>query len=162
MQAVLKFPSKCSFSPPLTRVSAVLSASGHPQPHSSKENSDFWGQSQKYVAIGSAQCRHRPAGGQSVRDIAARTDGAEHPAIVHAGCGACKIVCLKVQSDVLQTCHKAPHSANTPAECSKHAAENAYQPTFYVEPSLSGISSLRSDIPCLTTWNQDQWKNLEI
>ena len=98
---MLKFPSKCSFSPPLTRVSAVLSASGHPQPHSSKENSDFWGQSQKYVTIGSAQCRHRPAGGQPGRDVAARTAGAEHPTTVFVGCGACKTVYLKVQSDNL-------------------------------------------------------------
>ena len=100
MQAVLKFPSKCSFSPPLTRVSAVLSASGHPPSPSSKENSDFWGQSQKYVAIGSAQCRHRPAGGQPGWDVAARTAGAEHPTTVFVGCGASKIVSLKVQSDV--------------------------------------------------------------
>ena len=86
MQAVSKIPSKCSFSPPLTLVSAVLSASGHPQ---------------KYVAIGPAQCRHRPAGGQPFRDVAARTAGAEHPTSVFVGCGACKIVPLKVQSDSL-------------------------------------------------------------
>ena len=98
MQAVLKFPSKCSFSPPLTRVSAVLSASGHPPSPSSKENSDFWGQSQKYVAIGSAQCRHRPAGGQPGRDVAARTAGAEHPTTVLVGCGACKIEFLNVHT----------------------------------------------------------------
>ena len=58
------------------------------------------GQSQKYVAIGSAQCRHRPAGGQPFRDVAARTAGAEHPTTVFVGCGASKIVSLKVQSDV--------------------------------------------------------------
>ena len=86
MHAVSKIPSKCSFSPPLTLVSAVLSASGHPQ---------------KYVAIGPAQCRHRPAGGQPFRDVAARTAGAEHPTSVFVGCGACKIVPLKVQSDSL-------------------------------------------------------------
>ena len=74
MQAVSKIPSKCSFSPPLTLVSAVLSASGHPQ---------------KYVAIGPAQCRHRPAGGQPFRDVAARTAGAEHPTFVIVGCDAC-------------------------------------------------------------------------
>ena len=91
MQAVLKFPSKCLFPPPLTRVSAVLSPSGHPPPPYSKEYSDFWGQSQKYVAIGSAQCRHRPAGGQPGRDVAARTAGAEHPTTVFVGCGACKM-----------------------------------------------------------------------
>ena len=101
MQAVSKIPSKCSFSPPLTLVSAVLSASGHPPPPYSKENSDFWGHPQKYVAIGPAQCRHRPAGGQPFRDVAARTAGAEHPTSVFVGCGACKIVPLKVQSDSL-------------------------------------------------------------
>ena len=52
-------------------------------------------------AIGPAQCRHRPAGGQPFRDVAARTAGAEHPTTVFVGCGACKIVCLKVQSDSL-------------------------------------------------------------
>ena len=46
-------------------------------------------------------CRHRPAGGQPFRDVAARTAGAEHPTTVFVGCGACKIVCLKVQSDSL-------------------------------------------------------------
>ena len=77
------------------------------------------GQSQKYVAIlsdpqyqahcraqfgiaiGSAHSRHRPAGGQPFRDVAARTAGAEHPTTVFVGCSACKIVCLKVQSDSL-------------------------------------------------------------
>ena len=54
-----------------------------------------------YVAIGPAQCRHRPAGGQPFRDVAARTAGAEHPTTVFVGCGACKIVPLKVQSDSL-------------------------------------------------------------
>ena len=44
---------------------------------------------------------HRPAGGQPFRDVAARTAGAEHPTTVFVGCGACKIVCLKVQSDSL-------------------------------------------------------------
>ena len=113
MQAVLKFTSKRSFPPPLTRVSAVLSASGHPPPPSSKENSDFCGQSQKYVAIGSAQCRHRPAGGQPGRDVAARTDGAEHPTTVFVGCGACKIEFLNVHTfgsfDYLVTKHRTRH-----------------------------------------------------
>ena len=59
-----------------------------------------------YVAIGPAQCRHRSAGGQPFRDVAARTAGAEHPTTVFVGCGAC---------------NKAPHSASTPAECLKHA-----------------------------------------
>ena len=81
MQAVLKFPSKCSFSPPLTLVSAVLSASVHPQ---------------KYVAIDPAQYRHRPAGGQPFRDVAAWTAGAEHPTTVFVGCGACMIEFLNV------------------------------------------------------------------
>ena len=53
------------------------------------------------IAIGSAHSRHRPAGGQPFRDVAARTAGAEHPTTVFVGCGACKIVCLKVQSDSL-------------------------------------------------------------
>ena len=30
---------------------------------------------------------HRPAGGQPVRDVAARTAGAEHPTTVYVGCG---------------------------------------------------------------------------
>ena len=98
-------------------------------PPSSKENSDFWGQSQKYVAIGSAQCRHRPAGGQPGRDVAARTAGAEHPTTVFVGCGACKIEVLNVHtSDRLtslsqgttlvtksRTRHKAPNSAQSTA-----------------------------------------------
>ena len=83
MQAVLKFPSKCSFPVPLTRVSAVLSASDQPQ---------------KYVTIGSAHSRHRPAGGQPGRDVAARTAGAEHPTTVFVGCGACKIEFLNVHT----------------------------------------------------------------
>ena len=70
------------------------------QPQSATLTAPFRGQSQKYVAIGSAQCRHRPAGGQPGRDVAARTAGAEHPTTVFVGCGACKIVSLKVQSDV--------------------------------------------------------------
>ena len=57
-----------------------------------------------YVAIGPAQCRHRPAGGQPFRDVAARTAGAEHPTTVFVGCGSC---------------NKTPHSANTLAECLK-------------------------------------------
>ena len=32
-------------------------------------------------------CRHHPTGGQPLREVAARTAGAEHPAIVYAGCG---------------------------------------------------------------------------
>ena len=59
----------------------------------------FWGgQSQKYVTIGSAQCRHRPAGGQPGRDVAVRTSGAEHPTTVFVGCGACKIEFLNVHT----------------------------------------------------------------
>ena len=59
------------------------------------ERRQVLGQSQKYVAVGSAQYRHRPAGGQPFRDVAARTAGAEHPTTVFVGCGACKIVCLR-------------------------------------------------------------------
>ena len=42
---------------------------------------------------------HRPAGGQPVRDVAARTAGAEHPTTVYVGCGDCRIVCVKHKID---------------------------------------------------------------
>ena len=141
MQAVLKFPSKCSFSPPLTRVSAVLSASGHPQPPSSKENSDFWGQSQKYVAIGSAQCRHRqredsPEGmllpAPPERNIRRPFLSDLVPAkqkflmYIHSDrlTNLSQSTALVTKSRTQHPArHKAPHSAYTPAECLKHAAQ---------------------------------------
>ena len=33
--------------------------------------------------------KHRPAGGQPFRDVAARTAAPEHPTTVYVGCGAC-------------------------------------------------------------------------
>ena len=124
MQAVLIFASKRPFLVPLARVLTKSSASSIEIPikmlifaiaytsfccFKCKRSSVAMLSNPQYqthcraqfgITIGSAHSRDRPAGGQPFRDVAARTAGAEHPTTVFVGCGACKIVFLKVQSDV--------------------------------------------------------------
>jgi hypothetical protein len=101
-------------------------------------------QPQKYVAIGPAQCRHRPAGGQPFRDVAARTAGAEHPTTVFVGCGACKIVPLKVQSDSLTNLSQSTalgiYAGRVLKACCASYAQRACAACFM--PSSKAISSL--------------------